>query len=236
MSPPMSDAGRAYGDRLVDLTQPIRTGMPVYPGDPSVEVRPALTAAADTVNVSYVHLGSHTGTHVDAPLHVGDDLPDLDAVPLERFVGPAVLVDARGAAARSAIGADVLAPVRERLRPGVVVLVVTGWSDHWDTPDYLAHPWVSADLAGDLLAVGVRTVAVDTISVDFTPGPGQEFRGLPAHLALARAGCVIAENLTGLAPLLADQAAGASIDIALLPLRFTRGDGSPVRAVATVRG
>jgi arylformamidase len=222
------------GIRLVDLTQPVTTGMPGYPGDPPVELRPALTVLADGVNVSRLHLGSHSGTHVDAPFHVGDDLPDLDAVPLERFVGTAVLVDARGAGPRAGIAASVLTPVRPRLGPGVVVLIVTGWSRHWDTDHYLAHPWISADLAEELGASGVRTVGVDTLSVDLTPATGEPVDGLPAHLALARAGCVIAENLTGLEPLLADQAAGAAIEVSLLPLRLARGDGAPVRAVARV--
>lgn len=227
-------SGGPDGVRLVDLTQPVVTGMPGYPGDPSVEVRPALTVVADGVNVSRLHLGSHSGTHVDAPFHVGDDLPDLDAVPLERFVGAAVLVDARGTGPRAGITASVLAPVRPRLGPGVVVLIVTGWSRHWDTDHYLAHPWISADLAEELGASGVRTVGVDTLSVDLTPAAGEPGGGLPAHLALARAGCIIAENLTGLEPLLAAQAAGATIEVSLLPLRLAHGDGAPVRAIARV--
>jgi kynurenine formamidase len=115
-----------------------------------------------------------------------------------------------------------------------VVLIVTGWSRHWGTDRYLAHPWISAGLAEELLACGVLTVGVDTLSVDLTPAAGEPVSGLPAHLALARAGCVIAENLTGLEALLADQAAGATIEVSLLPLRLAHGDGAPVRAVARV--
>ncbi|MFD0479557.1 cyclase family protein [Nonomuraea thailandensis] len=81
---------------LLDLSAPIETGMPVYPGDPEVSVGPALTAARDGVNVLSLHLGSHSGTHVDAPFHLDDSLPTLDELPLERFHGPAVVVDARG--------------------------------------------------------------------------------------------------------------------------------------------
>ena len=66
---------------LHDLSHPLRTGMPVYPGDPAVAVGPALTVDADGVNVLALHLGSQSGTHVDAPFHVDDALPDLDALP-----------------------------------------------------------------------------------------------------------------------------------------------------------
>jgi arylformamidase len=212
---------------LIDLTHPLRTGMPVYPGDPEVAITAALTAAADGVNVLRLHLGSQSGTHVDAPYHVRDDLPRLDGVPLERFAGPAVLVDARGSAPASAIGPSALDAVRDRLRPGAVVLVVTGWSRHWGCEAYLDHPWLSPDLARQLVEAGVRTVGVDCLSVDPTP-PAK----LTTHLVLATAGCVIAENLTGLDPLLDAQSSGAGIDVTLFPLSLPDADGAPVRAIA----
>ena len=219
--------------QLVDLSHPIRTGMPVYPGDPEVEITPALRVEPDGVNVLRLHLGSQSGTHVDAPFHVRDDLPDLDAVPLTRFVGPAVLVDARGTSARAQFGPAVLDPVRGRLAPGVVVLFVTDWSRHWGTADYLTHPWPSPALAAELVAAGVRTVGIDALSVDLTPDDPAT-AALTTHLELAAAGCVIAENLTGLKPLLQAQDRGARITVSLLPLRIASGDGSPVRAVAWV--
>ena len=218
---------------LVDLTQPVTTGMPWYPGDPQVSVAPALTVARDGVNVLALHCGSHSGTHVDAPFHVRDDLPDLDAVPLDRFTGPAVLVDVRGLTARSPIGATALDGVRELLAPGVVVLLVTGWSRHWGDPAYQGHPWPTVELAARLVAAGVRTVGIDALSVDLTPDDPAT-AALTTHLELAAAGCVIAENLTGLEPLLQAQDRGARITVSLLPLRIASGDGSPVRAVAWV--
>ena len=218
---------------LVDLSHPVTTGMPWYPGDPQVSVAPALTVARDGVNVLALHCGSHSGTHVDAPFHVRDDLPDLDTVPLDRFTGPAVLVDVRGLPARSPIGAGALDGVRERLAPGVVVLLVTGWSRHWGDPAYQGHPWPTVELAAQLVAAGVRTVGIDALSVDLTPDDPAT-AALTTHLELAVPGCVIAENLTGLEPLLQAQDRSARITVSLLPLRIAAGDGSPVRAVAWV--
>lgn len=128
---------------MYDLSHPLRSGMPVYPGDPEVGIAPALTVGRDGVNVLGMHLGSQSGTHVDAPFHVDDALPDLDALPLERFVGRGVLLDARGSAPRQELPASALDPVADRLGPGAVLLVVTGWSRHWDSPAYLEHPWLS---------------------------------------------------------------------------------------------
>lgn len=217
--------------RLVDLSVPITTGMPVYPGDPQVVVRPALTVAADGVNVLHLDLGSQSGTHVDAPFHIDDGLPTLDDLPLERFVGAAAVVDARGLAPGSSIGPSLFEPLltEGRLPAGTIVLVATGWSAHWGTDAYLAHPHLTEDAARLLVAAGVRTVGIDALSVD--PTPAADF---PAHRVLCGAHAVIAENLTGLDVLLEARAAGEPIEVSLLPIRLPAADGAPVRAVARI--
>ncbi|GLW62662.1 cyclase [Actinomadura rubrobrunea] len=213
---------------LVDLSVPVVTGMPVYPGDPEVEISAALTAARDGVNVQRVHMGSQSGTHVDAPYHVDDALPRLEEVPLDRFTGPAVVMDARGLPPRTAIGPEALP---DGLAPGVVLLIATGWSARWGSGDYLAHPYPSAETAEAIVAAGVRTVGIDALSVDRTPPPGDEAFSLDAHRVLCGAGAVIVENLTGLDRLLEAQAAGRPVEVSMFPIRLA-GDGAPVRAVA----
>jgi kynurenine formamidase len=215
---------------IVDLSVPVVSGMPVYPGDPEVEIAPALTVAAEGVNVLGLHLGSQSGTHVDAPFHIDDALPALDDLPLERFLGPAAVLDVRGLPPRSPVTPGTLEAVAGRLRPGTVLLVATGWDGHWGTPDYLAHPYLAEETARLIVAAGVRTVGIDALSVDPTPAPA----GLPAHRALCGAHAVIAENLRNLAPLLEAQAAGRPIEVSLFPLRLTGADGAPVRAVARI--
>ncbi|MEU1949165.1 cyclase family protein [Stenotrophomonas sp. NPDC087984] len=212
--------------RLIDLSVPVATGMPVYPGDPRVTIAPALSAAADGVNVLHLDMGSQSGTHVDAPFHIDDALPTLDELPLERFWGRAVVVDARGAEPRTPLGPSLF---EGRPRAGDIVLVATGWSRHWGGEDYLAHPYLTREAAELLVAAGIRTVGIDALSVD--PTPADDF---PAHRILCGAHAVIAENLTGLGPLLDAQTAGEPIEVSLLPLRLPAADGAPVRAVARV--
>ncbi|GII59365.1 cyclase [Planotetraspora thailandica] len=211
---------------IVDLSVPIVSGMPVYPGDPEVEIRPALTVAAEGVNVLGLHLGSQTGTHVDAPYHIDDSLPRLGDLPLELFIGPAEVVDARGLPPRAPIGPEIVEP---RLRSGAILLIATGWASAWGSEAYLEHPWLTEEAAELIVAAGVRTVGIDALSVD--PTPAHE---LPAHRVLCGAHAVIAENLRGLDRLAEARSAGLAIEVSLLPLRLDGADGSPVRAIARI--
>jgi len=219
--------------RLIDLSHPIVTGMPVWPGDPPVVLSPATTIAGHGYNLLALQLGSQTGTHVDAPFHVDDGLPGLDALPLERFVGPAVVVDLRHLPDREPIQPEHLAPVRSRLRAGIVLLLCTGRSIHWGSARYAEHPWLRPDTATAILAAGVRTVGIDAPSVDrSTDVASDPLPALAAHQVLAGGHAVIAENLTRLETLLERVHAGSGAVVWLLPLAIAGADGSPVRAVA----
>ena len=220
------------GVELLDLSVPITTGMPVYPGDPEVTAVPALTVAGDGVNVLRLHMGSQTGTHVDAPFHIDDALPRLDELPLSRFTGPAVVMDARGLPPRAPIGPDLLP---DGLAPGVVLLIATGWSALWGDDRYRAHPYPAPETAEAIVAAGVRTVGIDALSVDRTPPSGSSVEfSLASHRVLCGAGAVIAENLTGLGRVLAASDAGRAVEVSLFPLAIAGADGAPVRAVARV--
>ena len=208
--------------RLIDLSHLIRAGMPVWPGDPEVAIEPAAGIATHGYNLAKLHLGSQTGTHVDAPFHVDDALPTLDRLPLERFCGPCRLVELRGHL--GAIGPALLPP----MRPGDVLLLHTGTSTRWGTPAYAEHPWLNEAAARAIVDAGVRTVGIDAPSVDRSGDAA-----LPAHHVLAAAHAVIVENLTNLAALAAAvDGARDPVTIWLLPLPLAGTDGSPVRAVA----
>jgi kynurenine formamidase len=219
------------GVELLDLSVPIVTGMPVYPGDPEVAAVPALTVAGSGVNVLRLHMGSQSGTHVDAPFHIDDALPRLDELPLTRFTGPAVVMDARGLPPRAPIGPDLLPA---GLEPGVVLLIATGWSERWGSEDYLGHPYVAPETAEAVVASGVRTVGIDALSVDPTVPPGADEFSLASHRVLCGAGAVIAENLTGLGRVVEAQESGCAIEVSLFPIALAGADGAPARAVARV--
>jgi len=239
-----------------DLSVPLRTGMPVYPGDPEVRIASALTVEADGANVLSLGLGSHSGTHADAPLHVGDGWAALDELPLSLFGGVAEVVDVRDVARGGAITAAHLAGIApagsagEPGKPGYpgspekILLLHTGCATAWGTEEYLKHPWLEAAAAQLIVDRGYRAVGLDALSVDPTsPGAthgdqqgnqdgGPAGGGFPAHDILAGNGCIIVENLTGLEQVQRATDAGSDVELFLFPLSIPGADGAPIRAVA----
>jgi kynurenine formamidase len=208
---------------IIDLAHPLTNATPIYPGDPQPHIFTATTVEREGYNLSHVHIGTQTGTHIDAPFHFRDEGATIDRMPLAMMVGPAVIIDARGAGELGRIDAAELAPYRERLRPGVIALFVTGWYRHAGSELFFRHPYLTAAAAHVLLESGVRTLAIDTLNADRTGG--DEF---PVHEMYADAGGLIAENLAG-----TDQLAlEGEPFLVLLPLNLIGCDGAPVRAVA----
>ncbi len=192
---------------LYDVTVPIRSGMPGYEGDPPVRIAPHLSLAGrDPVNVSVVELGSHAGTHVDAPRHLFKDGTSVDALALDVLVGPVRVVDKVGAARITAAGlsADDLAVGR--------VLFKT----RHNTGD--PGGCLTPELAAACIAASVRLVGVDSISVDAAAD-----QTLPVHRALLGAGIVLVEGLD------LSRVPAGMYELFCLPLKIAEGDGAPAR-------
>ena len=207
-----------------DLSQPIRTGMPTFPGDPPVELAAAATIEADGYRVPSLHCGSHTGTHIDAPSHTEADGETIDERSIDEFVFRARVVDATPISPR--------APITERVVPDEpkadILLIHTGWDEHWGEPIYLDHPYLTPATAERLADVDCG-VGIDAINPDPTPtenAESDESEGFPAHGSLLGAGLPIVENLTALGEL------PERVTLYAFPLPLADGDGSPVRAVA----
>lgn len=211
----------------MDLSVVVNADTQVYPGDPVPRFDPHSTIERDGFNLLSVSMGSQTGTHVDAPYHFDDSAAKLDELPLERFVGTGVVVDARAAGARGRITWDYFAGLEDAFVPDAIVLLHTGWSAHYGTPEYFENPFLDAGACARLIGLGIRTFGIDALNIDETPDDGHPGEGFPVHHLIADVAGVISENLTNL----------HSIDFAdpfvsLLPLAFEAADGAPVRAVA----
>jgi kynurenine formamidase len=212
---------------IVDLTIPLDASTQVYPGDPVFRSSPATTIDGEGFHVQQLSMGSQTGTHVDAPWHFAEDGLRIDEVPLSRFVCRLVLLDVRGLAPRTVIGWDRLAPLESQLGPDAALVLFTGWAGHRGTDAYFDHPYLDAAACARVLALGVRTFALDAPNLDETRFDRPPADGFASHRLIAAVGGVIVENLCGLD----DLGAGPYL-LSVLPLRLTGADGAPCRAVA----
>ncbi|WP_128478822.1 cyclase family protein [Halorussus pelagicus] len=229
-----------------DLTQSLDTDATVYPGDPEVESSPAATHESDGYRVTELRLGTHSGTHIDAPSHTEPDGKNLDAFDIESFAFDARVVDCSESGAREPIGVDAVPDYEskesrangERNENSEIEMLVfrTGWDAHWGTDRYLDHPYLTADAAAACADRGWH-VGLDALSPD--PSPSEtgvesasesnegEPAGVPAHRELLGSDRFVVENLTGLGDL------PERFELRAYPLALAAADGSPVRAVAT---
>jgi kynurenine formamidase len=209
---------------LIDLSHVVASGMPQWPGDAQpLAIHRNSVHGPDSHMSSSVAFGCHVGTHIDAPLHFLDGAPGVDAMPLDRFTGPALVVRCGDGETAAAIGPEVLDG--HDLAEVDFVLFATGWDRHWGTPRYYEEwPWLAPALAERLAAAGLKGVGLDTPSLD-------PYDGQAAHDICAPAGMINVENLANLGAL---PERGA--ELIVLPLKLDGTEASPVRAVARVEG
>lgn len=212
--------------RVVDLSVPVDAGTVVYPGDPRPRFEVHSTIERDGFNLLEIHLGSQSGTHVDAPFHFETDGLRIDEVPVGRFVGPGVVIDARDLGPRGEITWDHVAPVAQRIVAGCVVLIRTGWSRHYGTPTYFDHPFLGAEACERILDLGARTICIDAINIDETPDEDHAGVGFPCHHLISRLEGVIGENFR------LEELPEGEFLVVCTPVNLTGADGGPVRAVA----
>lgn len=210
--------------RLYDVTLPLGPSMPTWPGDPPVSIEPALTIEQDGARVSKLALGSHTGTHIDAPAHLLPGGQDTGTLDLHHLIGPALVIYLPEAAAITRT--ELLLATRAYRsildKPPWRLLLKTRNSDRGIlarefTPDYVA---LTQDAAEWLADQGAVLVGIDALSVD----PFDDAR-CSAHRVLLAKRIIIVEGLD-----LREVAPGV-YNLVCLPLRIPHGDGAPARAV-----
>jgi kynurenine formamidase len=232
--------------RLIDLTHPFDANTIFWPTETEGFVLEPVSAGETAGGYWYAanrfRSAEHGGTHLDAPFHFAREGSTADAVPLERLVGPAVVLDAsHDIDADGSVGPAAVTRHEARvgrLPRGVIVLIRTGHGRYWDDrarylgtersgPEAVAElrfPGLSADAARLLAGAEVAAVGIDTPSID--PGPSQDFA---AHRILATAGIPVFENVANL-----EQLPERGFSVAALPMKIRGGSGAPLRIVAIV--
>lgn len=201
---------------IIDISQPLSPGMAGFPGDAAYEESWTFRLGPFCpVNVSRISLSVHCGTHADAPLHYDRDGAAIAALPLEPYLGPCRVIDARGTGPLC-LPEDISAAL-ENAPPRILLRLVDRCDPKiWPT----GFRALSAATVELLASRGVRLVGIDTPSVD-----PETSKALEAHHACRKAGMRILENLV------LEHVAPDDYELIALPLKFENLDASPVRAV-----
>jgi arylformamidase len=204
---------------IYDVSVGVSRGMPVWPGDPAVNLeRVERISEGSNANVSRLACSVHTGTHVDAPLHFVDGMYGVDQMPLEDLIGDALVVDFEGGEHIDAGMLDAAGiPLGTRR-----LLLKTRNSEFWAEPEHNFHrDFVAIEPDGAQWVVdrGLRLVGVDYLSV------APFGRSTTTHRILLGAGIIVVEgmNLSAVPP--------GEYELVCLPLKLMGSDGAPARAI-----
>jgi arylformamidase len=218
--------------KIIDLSLLIEEGMMTFPTSwhPVVEITILGRHGIEGRETRKLVLGTHVGTHADAPRHFIPNGATIDQVPLDVLIGPATVADFQNCGPLHEIG---IADLKQRLgdKKPVRLILRTGWSEYFGNMKfYNEYPFLSEDAAHWLVEKGVRLIAMDTPSPDNPAHSRGTPRDSPNHKVLLGAGVVLVEYLTNLKSVTAQE-----VDLIVMPLRLKGCDGSPARCVAIER-
>lgn len=206
--------------KIYDVTVAVSQSVPIYKGDPTVQVSAAKSIAdGDTANVSQLCCGVHTGTHVDAPNHFIDGTKRVHELDVAKLIGPCRVVE---------VASDVTAIEPSHLPDlaGIERIVFkTRNSEFWSTPEdgfRKDYTYLTPETARAIADAGIKLVGIDYLSIEKSGSPGH-----PVHVTLLEKEIVILEGAD-----LREVPAG-DYEIICMPLKYEGGggDGSPARTI-----
>lgn len=213
--------------KFIDLTLPIKEGMLTFPSPnhPKVEISimgKIKTAGRETRKII---MGTHTGTHIDAPLHFLKNGLTIDKLDLNILTGPAHMIDLNG----------IMGPIKvSHLRklddyPGIVRLIIrTGWSKKWNTEVYYTgYPYLSEKACRYIIRKKIKLLGFDTPSPDNPLDNFYSLKDSPNHKYFLKNKVILVEYLTNL-----DKIGNSDFFLIALPLRIAKADASPARVIA----
>ena len=205
--------------KLYDVSLPISNNLPVWPGDSPVSLKMTSSMAkGDQCNVTSIEMGTHVGTHIDAPYHFLEDGATIDAIPIETFIGPCLVVELDAE--------DIIEKIDfQKYNPGKHsrILIKTKNSELWANdvssfdPKYVS---LGIDAAQYLVEIKATLVGIDYLSIEsFQCGI------CPVHRLLLENNITILEGLN-----LSGVKAGA-YELICMPLKLQDCEGAPARVV-----
>lgn len=203
---------------IADLSYPIYSGMPAFPGDGEAKINRVREFERDAYTLTRLDVTMHVGTHIDMPSHLTADTRSVLDFDVSCFAAPAVTLDCRGCSEIA-----LLPKYAELIRPGDAVLICTDFADLYAEPErfYSDYPVLTDEFAEFLCERRISMLGLDTPSPDKLP--------YTLHRMLLESGIFIVENLTGLSALVGHEP--RSYTFMALPLKADT-EASLVRAVA----
>jgi arylformamidase len=203
-------AGRRFNTmKIIDITRPLSDTTVAYPGDTPVRFS---QRDAGLYLISEIRMSSHSGTHIDAPVHYLKTGDTIDTLPLDHLIGPCQVIDV------SRAGSEITAAaLRGRLGAAKRILLKTAFSR--ETQFKEDYPHLTNDAADLLSQSGVLAVGIDSFSIEAVVCDGS------VHRTLLGSGCIIIELLD-----LSNVNEG-EYKMVGLPLRLAGLDGAPARVV-----
>jgi len=201
--------------KIIDISIPIEESIVTYPGDAKFSKTPICTIERSGCNMMKLILGTHTGTHIDAPLHFLQDGLSIDKVPLSHFIGKTQVIEI----SEKEITEEI---IRRKMKPGIeIVLFKTKNSALYKERKFIKdYTYLTEDGARFLVKKGIKLVGIDYISIEKFGTP--DFR---VHKILLQANICILEGINLL------DVEESIYTLIAMPLRLKGLDGSPVRAV-----
>lgn len=197
---------------FIDLSVEINQNTPVYPGDPKTVIKPAGVFGKDGFNDHLVSIGTHVGTHIDAPFHMVADGKSLGQIPIEQFVGRGCYINVKK-------GFDLETIKQADIREDDIVIFHTGIIDRYHEADYYEnYPEIPEEVANYLVEKKIKMVGMDMSGPDHPPHK--------IHKILLSGGVLIIENLTNL-----DKLSDKNFTVYALPIKLDI-DGAPARVIA----
>jgi arylformamidase len=213
-------------ERWLDLSYPLSTNMPRVQIFPQPDFRKIFSMPKDPLNVTEIHMACHVGTHVDAPRHFFQDGPTFDKIPLDRLYGPGVVwhIDMPP---YGVIEPGVFEKMKPAVKPGDILILDTGWAQHFPTQIYNQHPSLSTEAAHWLVEHQIKLLAVDFGTPDLAANKRKPDFNWPVHHVLLSHGVLVSEHVRNLGSI-----AGKRIETIFLGLNIEEADGAPARVIA----
>jgi kynurenine formamidase len=214
---------------MVDLTHLLNPDTQTFPVPWHKKIEFSALGTIDTVgrNTTHVHIGSHSGTHIDAPSHFIPNGETIEQIVLEKCVGEFTYFNLRKTNPKEAISVDILKNTVPELKKGKILILDFAWSSNFGEPHYYSHqPFLSYEASEYLLSSDPKMIGYDVAMPD---NPLEGFGNTcdsPVHKLFLSHGIPLLENLKIEKPI------DEFRTLIALPLRFEGLDGSPVRCIA----